>query len=76
MKRSLLFILIAVTLVTSCNNDKNTENEPISTVPAPAVMNYSVLKIYPHDTTSYTEGLFLLNNSCMKAPVKQRKQDL
>jgi glutamine cyclotransferase len=26
-------------------------------------MNYSVLKIYPHDSTSYTEGLLWLNNS-------------
>jgi len=34
---------------------------------APAVMqvqpmNYSVLNIYPHDTTSYTEGLLFFNN--------------
>lgn len=31
--------------------------------PAPPVLTYSVVKSYPHDTTSYTEGLFWLNNT-------------
>ena len=51
----------------SCNNNpgKGNGNDSVVTNPgevAPPVINYSVIKTYPHDTTSYTEGLFWQNN--------------
>lgn len=31
-------------------------------VQQPPAINYSIIKVYPHDTSSYTQGLFLNNN--------------
>ena len=65
MKKWLLFSVLCTGLLTACNNNSGSNNEAVVTnaVPPPAIMNYSVLKIYPHDSTSYTEGLLWLNNS-------------
>lgn len=64
-----LLLLIAIFLcLYGCNNNNNNgnNNNPDSLAnianPAPPVINYTVVKTYPHDTTSYTEGLFWLNN--------------
>jgi hypothetical protein len=54
-------------LVFACTNTNNTdisdndvgENTAIA---APIAMNYSILKIYPHDTSAYTQGLVWDNN--------------
>jgi len=60
-KTAILFVLIV--LAAACNNDnKPSTVDNSGAIPAPAPMNYSVVKIYPHDTSSFTEGLFLLNN--------------
>lgn len=64
MKKLLSCILIVVSLA-GCHNSENssTDNENISAaIPTPKVMNYSIMKIYPHDSTSYTEGLVWMNN--------------
>ncbi len=48
-----------VTLFTACNdNPKNpgTDN-PTPGINAPATISYAILKNYPHDTTSFTQGL-------------------
>src|SRR5437870_2467685 len=31
--------------------------------PAPPMLAYNIVKVYPHDTASFTEGLFLHNNA-------------
>lgn len=47
----------------ACNNNKPEETtSDIPTVPAPALLGYSVIKMYPHDTSSYTQGLEWNNN--------------
>jgi glutamine cyclotransferase len=62
MKRSAILILLVALMLTACHNDKSTtDNDTSAAIPAPAVMNYTVTKTYPHDSTSFTEGLFLLN---------------
>lgn len=46
------------------NNDSTGNNSTVDNAnPAPPAITYSVVKSYPHDTTSYTEGLFWLNNA-------------
>ncbi len=54
-------------LLASCGNNNNSTsvNNTVSdnTNPPPPAINYTVLKVYPHDTTSYTEGLFWQNNA-------------
>lgn len=58
-----LFILTTF-LLFSCNNhdqpaEKETTVAPINT---PTILNYTVVKVYPHDTASYTQGLIWHNN--------------
>src|SRR6476469_2451789 len=53
--------LLLLVLFASCKNGEkqNDDNAPVNTLPPPAVMNYSVVAIHPHDTTAFTEGLLL-----------------
>jgi glutamine cyclotransferase len=58
MKKLLPFLFVV--LVIGCKDkDKPADggDEQIPTVPAPAIINYSVVNVYPHDTSSFTEGL-------------------
>lgn len=41
----------------ACGDDKPAETEIVPPIPAPAAIGYTVVKMYPHDTTSYTQGL-------------------
>ncbi len=59
-----IYILIISLTVISCNNSSNsTDNNDVdnkannSTINAPLPLNYTLIKIYPHDTSSYTQGL-------------------
>lgn len=46
------FVLIA------CNNDpERNGNNPVATIAPPVKLSYSLLKVYPHDTTAFTQGL-------------------
>ena len=65
MKIAISFFAFGSILFFSCGNNQNSTSETINTsvTPAPAVMNYQVIKLYPHDTTSFTEGLIWLNNT-------------
>ena len=65
MKRIFTFFAFTVLLLTACNDEKKneaTDGGNSTAIMPPAVMNYTVLKIYPHDTTSFTEGLVWLND--------------
>src|SRR3954452_14387061 len=62
--RYLLFI--AVIYFPSCNSntgEETTATGEISANPAPPILSYNIVKVYPHDTASFTEGLFLHNNA-------------
>lgn len=65
MKRICIYILF-LGLIASCNNDntkgqgEKTDDTAI-TNPAPAVLNYTIVNIFPHDTKSFTEGLLVHN---------------
>jgi glutamine cyclotransferase len=49
------FIIVATFI--GCNN--NTENPEAVTAPATPVINYSVARFFPHDTSLYTEGFLV-----------------
>ncbi len=64
MKKTLCFFLIAGSFL-SCKDDKNNPDNNTATIPLtppPVAMSYSVIKVYPHDTASYTQGLIWENN--------------
>jgi glutamine cyclotransferase len=59
MKRILL--LLSFLLLASCTNDSPDDGEPTTAEKAATVpiINYSVVKTYPHDTALFTEGLLV-----------------
>lgn len=47
-------------LMLSCNNNSTTNTETKTdqnVIQPPTTLNYEIIKLHPHDTTSYTEGL-------------------
>src|SRR5206468_1933220 len=51
-----------------CNNDTSNNNDSATTpaantVPAPANVSYNIVATYPHDTSSFTQGLIWQNNA-------------
>jgi len=50
-----LFFIIVISLLIACNS--NESNEPGKIMPGPKSITYSIIKSYPHDSSSYTEGL-------------------
>ncbi|MEO5889570.1 MAG: glutaminyl-peptide cyclotransferase [Ferruginibacter sp.] len=65
----LFFYLLAISAcLCSCNNNPDTaENENSITVPATPIVNYAVTKIFPHDTTLFTEGFLVHNNQLFES---------
>jgi glutamine cyclotransferase len=64
VKKTLCIVLIAGSL-SSCGDPKTETDSNANTAlltPPPAVLQYSVIKVYPHDTASYTQGLIWQNN--------------
>jgi glutamine cyclotransferase len=62
MKKIFLFLSVGIILM-SCSNNGNDgdDNGKIEIAPnaAPAIINYSVVNIFPHDTAAFTEGLLI-----------------
>jgi glutamine cyclotransferase len=68
--KNILRILFVFILFSACKDSSNTENQPAannSAIPAPANLAYSILNIYPHDVSSFTEGLIWLNGSLLES---------
>jgi len=65
MKKNLT-VLIGLFAI-ACNDTNNTDNsnhqsEGNTTITAPIALNYTIQKVYTHDTTAYTQGLAWDNN--------------
>jgi glutaminyl-peptide cyclotransferase len=53
-----LYTLATVLFLLSCGDEKPEETTPPpNTVKEPASISYSIVNIYPHDTSSFTQGL-------------------
>jgi len=65
MKKLIAFTAIAL-LFAACKNDNTAEDAdtiPKNAVAPPVNINYSIVASYPHDTSSYTQGLIWQNNA-------------
>lgn len=65
MKQALLYISF-IALLAACKNEANNEDTNITTtsaIPAPQNLSYNVVASYPHDTSSYTQGLIWIDNT-------------
>lgn len=64
MKKSFypgIFTIVICIYVSACNNSTDTPSVPVP--PAPPVLNCIVQKAFPHDTSSFTEGLLIYNGT-------------
>lgn len=68
MKRFFSIIVIVLILV-SCKDTNNQENNQNSApaIATPANLSYTVINEYPHDSSSFTEGLIWLNGSFLES---------
>ncbi|HEY2727723.1 MAG TPA: glutaminyl-peptide cyclotransferase, partial [Parafilimonas sp.] len=62
MKQSALFFLILI-FISACNNNSTNNITDDNANPPPPAINFSIVKVYPHDTSSYTQGLQWYNNN-------------
>jgi glutamine cyclotransferase len=61
-----LGFITVIYFLSSCKNNTGegtTTVEENNTNPAPPMVSYNIVKVYPHDTSSFTEGLFLHGNA-------------
>ncbi len=75
MRKYLVSALILYFL-SSCNNPPKESTEENNPNPAPPILSYNIVKVYPHDTTSYIEGLFLHNNALYESTGNNGKSKL
>ncbi len=74
-KYILLFILIAGYWACKNNNDPNSEKDS-NAIAAPTNLNYSVVKVHAHDTTSYTEGFEWNGNTLIESSGNYKESKL
>ena len=57
-------VVAALLILASCENNSSSSDTDTMTQPIPQVQNmaYSVINVFPHDTTAYTQGLLFHNN--------------
>ena len=63
MMRNYLLLIIVTCFFWSCNGNGKGPETVDNNNPAPPAISYNVVKVYPHDTASYTEGLVWQNNT-------------
>lgn len=63
MKKTFLAFIAATALLAGCRDTNKSDDASAPAILAPAVINYSLVKVYPHDTSSYTQGLIWQNNT-------------
>jgi glutamine cyclotransferase len=78
MKKILLPILSVVVLA-ACNGNSDSQSTETTTLIVsnePPVLNYTVTNIYPHDTSSFTEGLEWYKNNLYESTGLNNKSKL
>jgi glutamine cyclotransferase len=58
-----LIFLPAVFCLLSCNNAGSEKNDNGTAVKPPAIISFSILQSFPHDTASFTQGLEMHNGA-------------
>jgi glutamine cyclotransferase len=71
-------LIVILFLLSSCKDNNNIDNNQNSTnvIAAPANLSYTVINEYPHDTSSFTEGLIWLNGSFLESTGNYKQSNL
>ena len=57
-KQASILLGLAITALLACNTGKNNnEVDKENAIAAPTALSYDLVKVYPHDTSAYTQGL-------------------
>ena len=65
--RRLLEIIILTAISVACSNNLHTNKKSINTSNPIQSINFKVIKTYPHDTESFTEGFLFYNNQLFES---------
>jgi glutamine cyclotransferase len=60
--KKLSSIVLLLLLFSACKNKPGENVTEDNSNPPPPFINFSIVKVYPHDTSSYTQGLQWVNN--------------
>ena len=75
--KSMAVAVLILLFVTRCGNkDTNSSNETTNTEPQTPVLSYTVVATYPHDTSSYTQGLEFYNSQLLEGTGLEGKSKL
>jgi glutamine cyclotransferase len=55
-KQAYILLVLLTTALFACNSDNIDANNE-NAIAAPTALSYELIKVYPHDTSSYTQGL-------------------
>ncbi len=70
------FYLAAFIFIASCNNGDDPDGPAPVKPESPKVISYSVINIYPHDTSSFTEGLLVYKGDLYESTGPKGKSKL
>ncbi|MBX3253811.1 MAG: glutaminyl-peptide cyclotransferase [Chitinophagaceae bacterium] len=80
MLKKSVFWIACVLFLWSCNGNggdqESQPGEPVNNIPPPALVSYSVLNIYPHDTSAFTQGLVYYNNQMYEGTGQKNESTL
>jgi glutamine cyclotransferase len=60
-------VILLLSLLDSCDSDNNEKDYSESTNPKTALINFTVINYFPHDTTLFTEGLLVHNGQLLES---------
>ncbi|MEO7394607.1 MAG: glutaminyl-peptide cyclotransferase [Chitinophagaceae bacterium] len=69
-----VFVIVLFSLMACKNNDANEPDKPRPD--APKTMSYSIISTYPHDTSSYTQGLIVYKGELFEGTGLEGKSKL
>ena len=56
-KKALIYSLTLCYFLVACGSQDNSNVNNENAIAAPTALSYELIKVYPHDTSSYTQGL-------------------
>jgi glutamine cyclotransferase len=76
--KKILLPFLSVVFLAACGGDSGSQSTETVTVPSnePPALSYTVTNIYPHDATSFTEGLEWYNNNLYESTGLNNKSKL
>ncbi|HEX4371882.1 MAG TPA: glutaminyl-peptide cyclotransferase, partial [Puia sp.] len=67
MKKILLIFSLVIFLIACNNNSTTTSSDSTGTDNTPPIINYTAVNAFPHDTSSFTEGLLVHDGQLYEA---------